>query len=942
MQKIATLFIAVIISANIFATNFTVTNTNDSGEGSLRAAMTSATSGYTGSHNIFFNIPTSDPNYNAQDGTFTINLLSELPFSIGMVSINVDGTTQTSFTGDTNPYGPEIVINGGNRNIQSGFRTASGGCKYKGLAIGGFTYGIMFFGSNGGTVSDCYIGIKATGNEAFDNTNTYGIGLSGGTYMGVNAGYAKNINITNNVISGNATAGIVLDGVSNNTISGNKIGTNYNATDTVPNYQGIYLSANSSSNTISNNVISGNSLSAIALEGASNNTITANKIGTNYDGTLAIPNNQGIYLRSSAQNNIIGGNSENQRNILSGNTNAGIVLENSGTRNNVIKGNYIGVDASGSLPLSNHYGVIAMTNANSNRIGGTTVGERNIISANTEIGVYIESCDSNVVCGNIIGLDKTGTQMFKFADGDSLIQANGTEINTTGKHNIIGGSTPEERNIISGNRVYGCIYYGNCSNNNICGNYIGTDINGEIAMPNATGICVDGSSHQNIMENNVLSGNRSYGLFIVTRGTDDNIFRGNFVGTNASGTSALPNDVGLMLAADAKRNIIGGDSESDRNIFSGNLYAGIEITDLGTENNIIKGNYIGVDATGNAALPNENGIIVSALVKHLTIENNIISANRRNSDYTPQGNTLQGSGFGIVITDQAESINVFNNKIGTGKYTEIALGNSASGILIAGGATNCLIGGPEKGNIIANNDTAGIVLMDETTLNNRISQNSFYSNHYSGIDIQPLGTNDNDNGDLDEGCNHLMNYPEIQSVVHNETQGITWASGILDTQNPQYATIELFIANAETTLGTPREGRIYLGSCHPNPDGWWNITIDESPATTSDFIVATATDASGNTSEFSTSCNTITQIEPYIATEIEVFPNPTNGIFEISANSEITSIYIYNMLGQCIRTITNPRETKLTIDISEHSAGTYFIVISSKKSMPLITKIEKQ
>ena len=89
---------------------------------------------------------------------------------------------------------------------------------------------------------------------------------------------------------------------------------------------------------------------------------------------------------------------------------------------------------------------------------------------------------------------------------------------------------------------------------------------------------------------------------------------------------------------------------------------------------------------------------------------------------------------------------MFNNKIGTGHDISLDLGNGASGILIAGGASDNFIGGENIGNIIANNDSAGIVLMDETTINNRISQNSIFNNQYAGIEIFPQGINRNDSG----------------------------------------------------------------------------------------------------------------------------------------------------------------------------------------------------
>src|SRR5439155_21680518 len=86
-----------------------VTNTNDSGAGSLRDAITNANADLT-TDTIVFNIPTSDPRYNASTGVFTINTASALPRINTQVII--DGTTQTGFTGDTNHLGPEILING--------------------------------------------------------------------------------------------------------------------------------------------------------------------------------------------------------------------------------------------------------------------------------------------------------------------------------------------------------------------------------------------------------------------------------------------------------------------------------------------------------------------------------------------------------------------------------------------------------------------------------------------------------------------------------------------------------------------------------------------------------------------------------------------------------------------------------------------------------------
>lgn len=779
IQKISALLLFFATTLGLCANNYVVTNTRDSGEGSLRQAMSSATSGYAGHHNISFNIPLSDEGYDAETGTFTIHLQTELPYLLIAGDITIDATTQTANVGNTNPLGPEIVLDGNDFSLMSCFRIASANNTIKGFCIGGFQYAVLLFGANSATISDCYLGTAADGESPFPNQ--YGIGLSGGTYGTFNLGYARNTLIINNVISGNTAAGIVLEG--------------------------------------------------------------------------------------------------------------------NGTRNNVISGNKIGTSALGDLPVSNHYGIVMMSNANGNRIGGTTPAERNVISANTEIGIYIESADSNIVCGNYIGTDATGSFAFEYAP-DSAIQANGVEINTTGQHNVIGGTTTAERNIISGNRVYGCIYYGNCSQNNICGNYIGTDAAGENAIPNATGICVDGSSNHNIMENNVLSGNRSYGLFIVTRGTDGNVFRGNLVGTNALGTNALPNDVGLMLAADAKDNVIGGETDSDRNIFSGNRYAGIEVTDAGTENNRIEGNFIGTDISGNQPLPNENGIIVSALVKHLLIQCNVIS-----------GNTA----YGVVLTDEADSNMLYFNQIGAGADSAVALGNGACGLLLAGGTTHNLI----FRNHIGHNDSLGIVMMGGETRYNTLSQNVLVDNQYGGIFFV-------------DDCNEGIRPPQVAEVIFDPVTQKTWIRGTVEVDEPQSAVVEVFLAdlaeNSPLPIQLPQAQQFAVQGTVSSDGTWQLVTEGFEP---DDRFVATVTDAAGNTSEFSNVIAPQVGVGEAASTTFRIWPNPANRLLHFTFSEENFSqnaeIQLFDVNGR--KLLAQPVSASSILDISTIAPGLYFVQI---------------
>lgn len=115
------------------------------------------------------------------------------------------------------------------------------------------------------------------------------------------------------------------------------------------------------------------------------------------------------------------------------------------------------------MPISNYSGIVLKSNSNSNIIGGSQAGEGNLVSVNIEMGIYVEASDSNIIIGNIIGPKITGTSAFM--TGDTLIQSNGVEFNTVVKYTRLGGYSARERNIISGNRAFGMVYYGNTAYN---------------------------------------------------------------------------------------------------------------------------------------------------------------------------------------------------------------------------------------------------------------------------------------------------------------------------------------------------------------------------------------------------------------------------------------------------------------------------------------------
>ena len=165
--------------------------------------------------------------------------------------------------------------------------------------------------------------------------------------------------------------------------------------------------------------ISGSAANAgVIMQGANatNNVLQGCFIGTDATGTVAAPNTiNGVTIMSGAHLNTIGGDTgatPGARNVISGNTSVGLVIQDPASSNNLIEGNYIGTEATGLKELGNGLDGIAIKNAaQSNTVGSATVGTRNLISGNLGNGISLsgDSTNANVVQGNYIGTDRSGT-----------------------------------------------------------------------------------------------------------------------------------------------------------------------------------------------------------------------------------------------------------------------------------------------------------------------------------------------------------------------------------------------------------------------------------------------------------------------------------------------------------------------------------------------------
>lgn len=710
-----------------------------------------------------------------------------------------------------------------------------------------------------------------------------------------------------------------------NTIEDCFIGTDYSGISAAPNNVGILLNNGATENIIQNNIISGNLSSGVLITGKATkkNFLYGNYIGTDITGTHKIPNLYGVTITKGSENHITDGN------LISGNTDIGILMTGKYTRLNIISGNLIGTDITGTQLLDNHKGIVIKSLANSNTIGGNTPEDRNIISGNLEIGVYVEAADSNRIVGNYIGTDITGMHKVVVQGmntPDSLVQGNGVEFNIVSKNNVLGGFSTAERNIISGHKVYGLVYYGNCSQNECINNYIGTDVTGENALPNATGICFDCASHHNLVFGCVLSGNMSYGLFFVTRGTEYNTLQACKIGVDPSGTFAVPNDIGMVVSTGAAHNLIGSDNANNGNIISGNHLSGIMITNQLTEHNTIKGNHFGTDASGTIAVPNLYGVMLSTFTRFNTLDNNLIS-----------GNSMSG----IILTEETDSNLVVNNKIGTDIFGNNDLGNGAGGIFMDQGAKHNFIGNPDNPNIIAYNDAGGIFINHPLTKYNRISGNEIHSNEGLGIDIAPFGfVNPNDEGDLDDGPAGMLNFPYIQSA--SSSLGYSHISGNVDCQDPTTTTIELY--NSDSDASGHGEGVTYLGSIVPEADGYFHTFIEDDLF---GFVTAITIDAEGNTSEFAENRDVLLGLEENndnpMKNQIQIYPIPTDNHFyiEVDKSTSEYDLLITDLRGNIVVDKRKIQDQTRYFSNNHYGLqpGTYLVSVMTKNGPTFIKKL---
>jgi len=384
----------------------------------------------------------------------------------------------------------------------------------------------------------------------------------------------------------------------------------------------------------------------------------------------------------------------------------------------------------------------------------------------------------------------------------------------------------------------------------IQGNFIGTDVTGTFAMGNTDGVLFQGSNNDTIggttpAAANVISGNTSDAVVMSNQtgntsyNDSANLIEGNYIGVTASDTSTLANGNDGVDINSTGGNIIGGTAAGAGNVISGQVQYGIQI--YASNDNLVQGNDIGTDRTGTIPLGNQGP---GVLIENASLANSI-------------GGTAAGAGNAIAF-------------------------NSGAGVKVGYYSEDGSDGNDIVSNSIYDNSGAGVVVGDyssDTTVGDAILSNSIYGNGALGIDLGDDYITPNTPGGPHSGPNDLQNFPVLANAA--TFNGSTYINGTLNSAPSATFTLQFFSNDSPDPTGYG-QGQILIGTTTLSTDASGNASFSESipfALPTGEYVSATATDSSGDTSEFGQ------DVSVFAATGLVVAANDSYGVFE---NSPIT------------------------------------------------------
>ncbi len=658
---------------------------------------------------------------------------------------------------------------------------------------------------------------------------------------------------------------VVNVGTNSNTFEGNLIGTNAQGTDGLGiNAPAVVIESGASVNFIgtvlAGNVIStvksgspvGSDMHGVVVRGflTADNSIFNNLIGLNLAGNAAIGNQTGIVIEDSAARTLVGGFA-GAGNVISGNV-RGIEVNVGGGADTSIVNNRIGTDSLGIQDIGNESQGVYIIGGTS----GTTLNS-NLISGNDGGGIQV---GNGTAAGEVAGVTMIGNLIGTNVDGSVALGNAGFGIKIAGGLGVtIGSGAVGDRNVVSGNAGPGILVDGSSfanSGNTIQRNYIGVNGLGTSGIPNTDGIVVVQSGP--LIIDNLISGNSDDGIDISGDGPATTI-QGNIIGLDHTGKIDFGSnaDNGIEIN-NSPGNTIGGITIGQRNIISGNDANGIFITGALSVGNVIQGNFIGTDITGTLARGNtDHGIVLGA-----GVTNTVIGTDGNGSNDAAEGNVISGNGGDGVAINGAVSTTIAGNRIGSNGNGNLPLPNNGNGVSISSASPTTIGGaGGSLPNTIAFNQGAGIAVISGSGVTAR--GNAIFENGALGIDLYPVSVTVNDADDTDVGANNLQNFPFISAALSGSTTTVTGSLTSLPNATYQID----FYASDSPDGSSFGQGQRHLGSTSLVLDGSGTgaISVSGLAATLNgEFVTATATDAAGNTSEFSLAQPTTSAAPPTI------------------------------------------------------------------------------
>ena len=478
--------------------------------------------------------------------------------------------------------------------------------------------------------------------------------------------------------------------------------------------------------------------------------------------------------------------------------------------------------------------VIGSDNGNAGvRLNDSTQSQviNSVLTGNTAAGVQLVGATANQ--GNLISNNRVGLDLNDVDDGNLKF---GVQV-LSGGNDIID-------NVISGNDRSGLVISGvRASGNEVYGNLIGTDSTGTVSVSNSVGILVTRADNNIIGgtgagQRNIISGNVGAGAF-VAGGAVGTHFENNFVGLDLAGTSAIANGgSGVFLRAGATQSLVTG------NRIAGNTLSQISVIALGTTGNTISANHVGFGADGSRIDGGNVGILVSA------------NGNTIGGATAADGNFVTGSNAGISLNGLSARENVIQNNV---------VGTDAAGGDFGMTSGIQFLQSPRDNSVLDNVfafSTGDAIRSPTGGEGNTFSRNDLFANGF-GIDLGGNGLTANDAGDVDAGPNLLQNSPVLSPDALLDLSPDSSAEISLnysldsDPANSAFpVTIEFFLSNLAGDV-------FFAGSdtftAADFAAGGRTVTFTamSTAGLPLDFLVATATDSDGNTSELSAPTNLI-------------------------------------------------------------------------------------